>query len=544
MNPIHARSRPLAFMLAVGGLLLLAGNRVHAQPADRKACAVDSTRMEVIDVADHSMTRVRTGQLTGDVTLSSLMIRRPSLERAAGSCAGMGAGNAPAVAALPLRVRTTFNSAYPVDVNNGALWAGRGIGFAVSGGGEVRLGPFSAAAHPLVAYHQNRAFPLKHTGMADRSPYAYAGNHGIDWPQRHGAGDFMTLDPGQSYARLEGFGATVGVSTENIWLGPAQRMPLIMGSSAPGFPHIFLGTARPVDVRIGSLEALAFWGRLKESDYFDQDPDNDRTLIAGVSVAFEPAFARGLFIGVNRMYLADMEGGDLTRYFIDPYVNVRDNPIGDNQLFSLFARWVLPRSGFEVYAEWAREDHWGDWIDLLREPDHSQAYMLGFQKMGRLGDARLRWHGELAHLTASTTLRSGRGVVSFYTHSEVIQGYTNRGQLLGAWTGPGSDGQVLGVERLTPRRTTGLMLERVRYDADAYYNQWARFYGQNGHDVSIGLSIRHIEYAGPVSVHAGLGAARRHNRSFVHLEGQQPPDFRAETNLQLDLDLRWTPRIQ
>jgi hypothetical protein len=126
-------------------------------------------------------------------------------------------------------------------------------------------------------------------------------------------------------------------------------------------------------------------GASRESDYFDDDPDNDRTLIAGLSAVFEPAFARGLFIGVNRMYLADMEGGDLTRYFIDPYVDVRDNPIGDNQLFSLFARWVLPRSGFEVYAEWAREDHWGDWIDLLREPDHSQAYMLGFQKIGTLG---------------------------------------------------------------------------------------------------------------------------------------------------------------
>jgi hypothetical protein len=262
MNSIHARSRRFAIMLAAGGLLLLAGNRVHAQPADRKACAVDSTRMEIIDVADHSMTLVRAGQLTGDVSVSSLLIRRPSLERAAGACAHTETGTSPAAAALPLRLRTTFNSAYPVDVNNGALWAGRGIGFAASGGGEVRFGPLSAAVHPVVAYHQNRAFDLKHVGMTDRSPYAYAGNRGIDWPQRHGAGDIMTLDPGQSYLRVEGFGATIGVSTENIWLGPAQRMPLIMGSSAPGSPT-FSRYRPPVDVGIGSLEALAFWGRLQ-----------------------------------------------------------------------------------------------------------------------------------------------------------------------------------------------------------------------------------------------------------------------------------------
>lgn len=533
-----------AVCTAAAVLLLADSTRVHAQDDDRKACIPDSARAELVDVADASALRVRTRQLQGVEPPTSLGIRRPSLERAIGACAWLDERPGMTGTLLPVRLRTIYNSAYPLDINNGAMWAGRGATVAASTGGELRIGPLSAGLYPILAFHQNRQFALKDRGPDDPFPFRYGGHGDIDWPQRHGKVDFAMIDPGQSYVRLESFGATIGLSTENLWLGPALRMPLIMGSSAAGFPHVFIGTARQANVGIGSLEAQAFWGRLTESDYFDDDDDNDHTLIAGISVVFEPAFVRGLFLGVNRMYLAGMDGASFSDVFLEPYVNVRENLEGDNQLFSLYARWVLPTSGFEAYAEWAREDHWGDWIDLLREPDHAQAYMLGFQKVGRWRGADYRWFGELAHLTASTTFRGGRGVVTFYTHSEVKQGYTNLGQLLGAWIGPGSDSQLLGVERSTARRTTGLIIERVRFDADAYYNQWARFYGQNGHDVSIGAIINHSERIGPVTVHAGLGTARRHNRNFAHMDGSQPPDFRAETNIQFDLDLRWSPRIR
>lgn len=542
-NTAGLRLRHGATAVAAIALLLAGSTRVHAQDGDRKACTVDTVRAELVDVADAAAMRVRLRQLQGVDAVTSLAIRRPSLERAAGACVWAADRSGGTAVPLPFRLRTTYNSAYPLDTNNGAMWSGRGLTIAASGGGEVSIGPLSAGFYPVIAFHQNREFALKDRGPDDRFPFRYAGHGGIDWPQRHGREDYVAVDPGQSYVRLEGFGATIGVSTENLWLGPALRMPLIMGSSAPGFPHIFIGSARPFNIYIGSLEAQAFWGRLTESEYFDDDPDNNNTLLAGLSVVFEPGFARGLFLGVNRMYLARMDGFDFSRYFIDPYVEVRDNPEGDNQLFSLYARWVLPAAGFEVWAEWAREDHWGDWIDLLREPDHSQAYMLGFQKTGTWRGAELRWFGELAHLQSALTLRGGRPAVTFYTHSEIRQGYTHRGQLLGAWIGPGSDAQILGVERSTPQRTTGLTIERIRFDADAYYNQWARFYGQNGHDVSLGATIAHREQVGPVTVHAGLGAARRHNRNFVYLRGEQPPDFRAETNVQFDLDLRWSPRV-
>lgn len=517
------------------------GSRVHAQSAAGNPCA---DAAGIVDVASDGAMLARMRQLLGTSPVSALTMRRPAGERATAECADVQAWHITLgrmqLQPLPARVRSTYNSRYPVDVNNGALWAGRGIGTAASGGFEVRAGPFSAAAYPVVALHENGAFPLSRPYSEQLSPFAYGG-HVIDWPQRHGGEAFASLDAGQSYARVDAFGIGLGVSTENMWLGPAQRMPLLMGASAAGFPHLFLGTSQPLQTPLGSFEAQAFWGRLSESEWFDGPGDNDKRLLTGLSLVFEPAFARGLFLGGNRMFMATFPDWNFNSLIVDPYIDVRSNRLGDNQLLSLYARWVLPAAGFEVYGEWGREDHWGTWTDLLLEPDHSQAYMLGFQKTGSLRGAQLRWFGELAHLQSALPLRAGRGIVTFYTHTRVTQGYTHGGQLLGAWIGPGSDAQVLGVERVDDRRISGVMVERVRYDDDAYYTKWGRFYGHNGHDVSIGASLRHVEPVGEFTIGGSLGLAHRHNRQFVRLDGTHPGDFRAETNVQLELDLRWLP---
>ena len=540
-----SRLRSIAFVRVPHACLaalvvIAAGSRVHAQQPGGKECDV-WLDMPLIDVADVAAMRLRTQQLQGTVPLTALTIRRPSIERR--HATGCAPAESWRIALLPVRARAIYNSTYPLDVNNGAMWAGRGINAAVSAGVELEIGPFSAALYPEFVHQENRAFPLAEVATS-LSEFRYAG-HQIDWPQRHGDASFSSVEPGQSYARVEAYGVTVGVSTENLWLGPALRTPLLMGSSAPGFPHIFLGTAGPRDIYIGALDMQLFWGRLSESDYFDADSTNDRTLLAGMAVVFEPAFARGLFLGLNRSFLAPIvDGTSFTDYLIDPYTDVHENTRGENQLVSVYARWVHPGVGFEAYAEVGKEDGWGDLYDLVREPEHGQVYLLGFQKTGRFRGASLRWFGELAHLQAAQTLRGGRGVVTLYTHSGLAQGYTHRGQLLGAWIGPGSDAQTLGVERSDERRTTVLALERVRFDSDAYYNQWARFFGQNGHDLALGASLRHVERIGPLSIHGGIAWARRHNRNFVRLDEEAPNQFSSEDNTQLELEARWTPRLR
>jgi hypothetical protein len=520
--------------------LLTAQDRHPACPADDP----------VVDVAGWAAQQLRRAQLDSAAPLHSLTIRRASFERKVPGC-GTAADLDPSgeLQALPVRSRTLYNSSYPLNVNTGAVWAGAGLSTTLEAGAEFRLGPLRGSLYPVIAWQQNGYFRTRtNLEVPGFSPLIYRGRPGnIDWPQRHGEDAWVTVHPGQSSIWVEGFGAAVGVSTENLWIGAAQRTPLMMSNSGPGFPHLFIGTSAPVGTRIGSFEAHAFWGQLRESDYFDFDPDNDHTLIAGATLVWQPIFLPGLFIGAHRSWLTawDQPEWSLIHYLTEAYIDVRGNPAGDNALFALFGRWVLPAARFEVYGEWGREDHWGAWVDLLRELDHTQAFVLGLQKLVGSEERPLRFWAELAHLQHAGSVRSGRGIASWYTHSEVLQGYTHRGQLLGAWSGPGSNSQIIGLDFVRPNRSTGAAVERVRYDADAYYQLWAHHYGETGHDASIGLWLRHEHAVGRgMNVSASANIARRQNRNWIYFTGGQPPLMHWDTNVHFDAELRWNPQFR
>ncbi|CAN5675496.1 hypothetical protein BH23GEM9_BH23GEM9_19010 [soil metagenome] len=536
-----------ALLSVLAGVMAIAPVASSAQQAASSAVC-PGNHAPTVDLADPFAQRLRLAQLDSAAPHHSLTIRRASFERKVPFCAPASAEPVPsgAIRPLPLRVRTLYNSEYPLNVNNGTVWAGAGLSGTLEGGADLRFGPVHASVYPIVTYQQNEEFPQREVSLSGRSPHIYAGHPGrIDWPQRHGDEAFWTIHPGQSSVWLEAVGAALGVSTENLWIGSAQRTPLMMSNTAPGFPHVFLGTARPVHTPIGAFEAHTFWGQLRESDYFDNDPDNDRNLLVGTSLVWEPVFMRGLFLGAHRSYVVPFDQPDWSflNYILEPFYDLRGNPPDDNKLLSVFGRWVLPASRFEVYAEWGREDGWGEWVDLLREADHSQAFVLGLQKLTGTQERTFRWWAELAHLQHAAAVRGGRGTVTLYVHNEILQGYTNRGQLLGAWIGPGANSQIIGVDHIQSARSTGLAIERVRFDADAYYNQWARFYGETGHDASISMWLRHTESFGRgVMAAATASVGRRQNRHFVRFTGQQPADLHWETNAHLDLEVRWNPR--
>src|SRR5690606_18326347 len=146
------------------------------------------------------------------------------------------------------------------------------------GGIALRWGTLSAAAAPALIYEQNRAFDIVTTEpRPGYSHYIYRGHAGsIDWPRRPGDEPVRFVDLGQSYLRLDLFPIAIGISNENLWWGPARRNPLMMSSTAPGIPHLFLGSSRPLGLWIGRLEGELIWGRLDESEYFDSRPENDR----------------------------------------------------------------------------------------------------------------------------------------------------------------------------------------------------------------------------------------------------------------------------
>ena len=76
----------------------------------------------------------------------------------------------------------------------------------------------------------------------------------------------------------------------------------------------------------------------------------------------------------------------------------------------------------------------------------------------------------------------------FYTGIATPQGWTQRGQLLGAGTGPGGQSQWVAIDRLTSRWSIGMYGERVRWNNDALYREYLAY--PNRHDVSLRAGIR------------------------------------------------------
>lgn len=435
---------------------------------------------------------------------------------------------------------TAFNSGRPYGINDGALWAGKGASAAFSGGARVGLGPVTATFHPTVWTSENRAFTLGPLTFPDRSPFAYAWSDRIDWPQRLGDAAPREFAWGQSSVRVQAGPWTVGFGTENFWLGPAVRNPILMSSTAAGFPHLDLGLSRPAGTFLGAVEFRVLWGSLGESAYFDTIPGNDRRLFAGLTAAISPRWISGLTLGFARVFYqtwTDTLGvGDflaIVQPFTKDAIATEEDPEGNDeadQMLALSARWRFPEVGFEVYGEWARNDHNRNWRDFLLEPDHSQAFLIGFQKVVPSGPGTIRLRGEWTHLGRSATFQV-RATPTFYFHHIARQGYTHEGQLLGAGIGPGSDAQHVAIDRYDGGGRFGAFLERVRYNDDEYYRRFATDRRREGHNVELAAGLSAYRLLGPVD--AGLGVAVRREFNQYYEIGADA------TNVTASATLRW-----
>ena len=78
---------------------------------------------------------------------------------------------------------------------------------------------------------------------------------------------------------------------------------------------------------------------------------------------------------------------------------------------------------------------------------------------------------------------------SFYTSRLVPQGFTQRGQTIGAAIGPGSSSQWIAGDYITGLRRIGLFAGRIRWDDDAYYKQPSAI-SFFAHDVTIYAGLR------------------------------------------------------
>lgn len=439
---------------------------------------------------------------------------------------------------LPISAELRGNSAFPYGSNDGAVWAGRGLTASATSGLAMKGGPFLIVLAPTAFIGQNAAFDLLDNGQTGDLRFGDGlYSRAVDRPQRYGDKPYGRIDPGNSTLRADVGPLAAGVSTANMAWGPMELYPYILGTNAPGLLHGFVGTARPVNIWIGSLHGRVIWGRIDQSSYSPVEggatyvspaEPGTRRFGSGLLMLFEPRGVRGLEVGIARFFHSPWpRSGIPSSYFSKPFENILKNRIegspdfldagttADNQLISGFARWAFPSAGLEMYAEYGREDHSWDKRDFLQEPDHSRSYGLGFRKTLTLRPELMDGLTiELINFQLPHLARTSRGEGGVYVHGVMRQGHTNRGQLLGADVGVGAaGGSTVRWDRYRARGHTSVSFQRtVRQERGHFYVDGAD--DPKGSDVQYGLEGVRMRRFHTIEVTAGVALIHGVNRDF------------------------------
>jgi hypothetical protein len=505
-------------------------------------------------VRDAGLEVLRFGQITGQISAGPLPSRGGSVFEAS-RCAtpddallepwrpgliGASIGDAFLLISMaPIEVIGSRHRTFPLEGRlNGPRWPGRGDGAEASLGVRVALGPVSLSVAPVVTWSENAPFEYPANPRRGFSPYAHAGHPGsLDLPRRHGDDAILALAPGESELRAELGPVQGGVSTRNLHWGPARRNPMVLSPAGPGFPHLFLGTRAPLSLPGIGLSLEWILGELSESRWFDNDPRNDRRRFQAAQLSLVSPWIPGLEVGLHQGRVTAQNTSDE----VEPALH-RAQPL---EIGAVFARWVIPEAGTEVYAEWGRQNLISGWLGRAPTIEGANAFAVGVEQATPLIWGWLRVQAELTSLRGAQSLLAGGTAPSLYTDGGVVQGYTHRGALLGAPIGPGADAQSLGFDWMGAWGAVGVLVERIRFDDETYARNWAEWYAYSGHDVELRGSIPWVlRYGVPVvgvfEFEGDISRARRWNRHFTGFDRLTQPTL-SEWDTSVRIGVRWRP---
>ncbi|GAB1416249.1 hypothetical protein MASR2M117_16550 [Paludibacter sp.] len=381
---------------------------------------------------------------------------------------------------------TSYNSATPYGQNDGLLWQGRGFNAYLTGGLRYEHKGFALTFKPDISFSSNQKFAIippeiaftSNTYIGKAQDYGYYGVRFVDAPQRFGNKSFIDFGLGDSEIRYSSKAFTVGLGTQYLWLGPAKINPIIHSNNAPSYPRFDIGV-KPTSIKIkgidfGKIEARWYLGQLTESKYFDTIQSNNYRLLSGMMVAYSPSFLKGFTVFANRNFLCPwvwkslFSVGDL--FYIPG--NIHGGRDVWDQRASVGFNYLLPSAGFEVYTEIGLNDYSPGLDGYIRYPFHSMVYTSGMRKSVSFELFKQPIKGELLLEVSNLEMSQDfqfQWSSTFYAHHEIKQGYTNRGQWLGAGNGTGGNSQYLGFKMFHPKGNVNVYVHRKNPDNDYIY---------------------------------------------------------------------------
>lgn len=359
----------------------------------------------------------------------------------------------------------SYNQNAPYGFNDGALWQGRGYNTSLTAGLRLEGYGFELTFKPQISFSQNISFYVNENIYP--SPYLYSFKNRtvynqIDLIQRNGDEAFWNLDLGDTEIRWTFYNITLGFGTQNPWLGPAYINPMLGSNNAPGYLKLDAGLRKTeiiipfINLNLGSIEGRLWIGQLEESNFFDNDETNNLRMLNAMSASYAPSFIPGLKIGLNRVFMTYWKPENF-KYFLRLFTTSSSNALAisgndEDQKFSLFAEWLFPKIGFSVYGEFGRDDFSYNEKSI---PFHSAIYTIGikqaipikltyfFPKLNSLFNVNTELVIEWNNFELSQDFFYQWPYMGFYQHGFVKQGYTHKGQSLGAGTGWAGNSQFI-----------------------------------------------------------------------------------------------------
>lgn len=372
----------------------------------------------------------------------------------------------------------SYNTLNPYGQNDGALWQGKGYNTSLTTG--IRLEGFGLELtfRPQLSFSQNQEFEIM--------PSTYGDGYGYFWgkcdaPQRFGDQPFWTFDWGDTEIRYSWYNLTIGFGNQSIWLGPVETNPLLHSNNAPTYPKLDFGLRRTNitlpwwNFDLCDIEGRMWLGYLSESDYFDKNPNNDHNQIIGFNFSVGLNFVPGLTIGLNKVCLCKW-GHNYWKY-LNPFYS--DNSLGkdgEDQKASITVDYNIKSVGFDLYAEIGLDDYVPDKnkaYGYVRYPFHAMTNTVGVRKVIDITNkygVYLVVSLEFNNTEMSQDFQM-QWPYNFGFHSQITQGYTNRGQWLGSGIGYGGNNQFLCFTVYHPHGRHKIFVGRNNPDNNYIYSK-------------------------------------------------------------------------
>lgn len=394
------------------------------------------------------------------------------------------------------------NSLQPISFNDGNMYPARGWQERYSVGTNLKFLIFDINYQPekLTVQNLTQEYYAGNTGDGNFM-FKYFGMvaNNIDFFRQFGYDRIEETTLGQSRAGIKFKYLAAGVSNENIWWGPGKRNSLVFTNNASGFQHYYLKTVEPIKTYIGSFEMAGVIGKLDTTRYteIDQELLNacqvckvfknlDEREIDGITINYQPKWIPNFYIGyayARQFYRhATNASGDTLNFFT--------KDLDKQEIGSLFFRIALPDDHAEFYGEMGMPNE-APWPWKFFKERMRPGFVFGATKLVplKLFNSYLSLNVEFTQLQLMDPRDififgypwAGGKPNSWYLSTNIKQGWSNNGQLMGASIGPGSNNQSISLSWNKGYNKIGVFVERTVFNNDFYYSVYYNPYALNGY---------------------------------------------------------------